>query len=131
MGNWGLRISVKGVEVLTGDDIEMAFTSKYALFKGSTSGTGNTTVTSGNTNTVTIAHGLGYIPKVRAFADVVYGGGFAELPVYGRITSLEEYQCWCYTDATNIYLKFYYDDTGAGTRQFNYKYFLYKDKGKL
>jgi len=131
MGDWGFRISEKGAEVLTGDDKEMAFTSKYALFKGSTSGTGQTTVSSGNTNTVTIAHGLDYIPKVRAYADVAYSG-FAELPVYGRITVLEDYQCWCYADATNIYLKFYYlDGEGGGNHTFNYKYFLYKDKGKL
>ncbi len=131
MGDYGFRISKTGQDVKTCTDLNTVVTSKYACLKGSVSGSGSTTVTSPNTNTITIAHNLGYIPLARVYVDIDNAGEYSELPLMGRITVLEWYQIYCYCDATNLYILFSYDDTATGAHTFPYKYYIYKDKGKI
>lgn len=131
--DYGMRISIAGQDVKSCNDLDTLINSKYAVLKGATSGSGQTTVADGNTNTITVAHGLGYIPFVQCYSDL--DGSSIDLnliPNYGGISVMEDYRIWCYCDATNLYLKFYYLDNDANrSYTFNYKYYIYKDKGKL
>lgn len=132
MGDWGFRISKKGVDAETGADKDMALTTKYPLMKGAASGSGLVNVYHGVQSVVTIPHGLGYIPMVQAYTDAS-AMGWAEMPSGGRwFDPVETFNCYCYADATNVYLVFDFDSGyGSGYMPFNYKYFIYKDKGKL
>jgi len=132
MGDYGFRISVAGQDVKSCNDLDTIINSKYANLKGQTSGTGSTTVSDDTTNTITIAHGLGYIPFIQAYHDL--DGSNADwnlMPNYGGISVSEDYQIWCYSDVTNVYLLFYYYDGASGSYTFHYKYYIYTDKGKL
>lgn len=133
MGNYGARVSVDGQNVSSCDDLDTIMTSKYASFKGSLSGIGSTIVLDGATNTITIPHGLDHIPFAKSEVDVVYDSGYyAAIPVFGRFTVNEDYLCWGYCDTTNLYLKFNFNSTsGVLSHTFNYKYFIYVDKGKI
>lgn len=132
MGDWGFRISKKGVSAETGADKDMALTTKYPLMKGAASGSGVVTAYHGTPAVVTIPHGLGYIPMVQAYDDAC-SAGWAEMPNGGRLGDpVETFDCYAYADATNVYLVFTFDSGyGVGSWTFNYKYFIYKDKGKL
>lgn len=128
MGDYGFRISKTGQDVKTCSDLNTVLTSKYALLKGAISGSGSESVTSPNTDIITIAHNLGYRPLVKVYVDINNAGEWSEMPVYGRITILEDYLCACYVTTTNLILRFYYDDAGTGSHTFPYKYYIYKDK---
>ena len=120
MSDLGIRISQEGIDVKTGTDKEMVLTSKYSIFKGSIQGTGTTSVArDGTPTTVTIAHGLGYIPMVQAFCkdldDVTAAPNvYLPLPVVGLYDDGEgAFYQWNYivkADSTNIYLVFTFED---------------------
>lgn len=135
MGDYGIRISYDGYDVKTCNDIDCVLTSKYPVLKGSISGSGSTTVSSGTPKTITIAHGLSYIPNVQGFAYDNSGyiiSLYFQLPVYFFDGDVEI--GWSVSaDTTNVYLYFSYTDyfTGVGSRSVAYKYFIYLDKGKL
>ena len=131
MSDYGMKISEAGNDVKICPDLKTIITSKHALLKSGLSGSGDTTVTSPGTNTVTIAHGLSHIPAAQAYVSLENSSHWSEVPIYGRFTVLESYMVWCYCDVTNLYIKFNYDDGGVGTYTFNYKYFIYRNKGKL
>lgn len=115
MTSLGMRISQGGVDVKTGSDEEMVLTSKYSMLKGSTSGTGTVVVPrDGTLETVTIPHGLGYIPMVQAlFSDrnQAYWNtdNYILFPVYDFDGSTEFY-CSATADSTNVYLNFRVSD---------------------
>jgi len=132
MGDYGFRISIAGQDVKSCSDLDTILNSKYALLKGVISGSGNTTVSDGNTNLITIAHGLGYIPFIQAYHDLDESNAdYNLMPNYGGISIMEDYMVWCHCDSTNVYLEFYYADGSGGSYTFNYKYYIYTDKGKL
>lgn len=137
MSDYGIRISADGVDVKTGADKDMVVTSKYSMLKGSISGSGTISVPfSGVTQTVTIAHGLGYIPMVQAFyndrdgdfgdPDSWFSFPFYFITFYEQAFSIR-------ADSTNIYIDFSLNDFGGGTPNLdvNYSYFIFIDKGKL
>lgn len=111
MTSLGMRISQDGVDVKTGSDEEMILTSKYSMLKGSTAGTGTVVVPrDDSTTTVTIQHGLGYIPMVQAlFSDrnMAYWNtdNYILFPVYDTDGSTEFF-CSATADSTNVYLNF-------------------------
>lgn len=111
MGSLGMRISQDGIDVKTGLDKEMVFTSKYSIFKGSIQGTGSLSVTrDGAPNVVTVAHGLGYIPMVQAmFSDInqVYWNtdNYILMPV-ADFDGSTEFLARVTADSTNIYITF-------------------------
>lgn len=87
-----------------------------------------------NTTTVTIAHNLGYVPVFIAFVNDLAGitGGYALLPYYfGRSSGAlptRDVAAFAYADATNIYLKAYYQANAVGTSfTFNFYYKIFKN----
>jgi len=132
-----MRISADGIDVETGADKDMVVTSKYPMLKGSISGSGSLSVPrTGATQTVTIAHGLGYIPMVQGQwndqAGAVFNSYFYLFGVY-LFNGSEEGLFQIRADATNVYLRFSIDDFGAGGASvtMRYTYSIFIDKGKL
>lgn len=137
MSNYGIAVSADGFDVKTCDDKDLVITSKYNALKGSISGSGSVSVPqTAATQTVTIPHGLSYIPMVQAYALDRNGDYFDqkwfELPVITFIVGAEVF--WqARADSTNVYLRFSYDDFGFGGSNVtvDYKYFIFIDKGNL
>lgn len=71
MGDYGLKISLPGHDVGTATLQQIAFSSKYPLFKIGFSGSLNITVPSGSpgTTNVTFSHNLNYIPAFKAYGN--------------------------------------------------------------
>ena len=130
MADYGFRISHDSKDVKTDSDLDMVVTSKYANLKGSLSGSGTKSIPHNTVQTVTIAHGLGYIPFVNAFIDVAQSGDFTIMPVF-LMSSLDQQSYWVKADATNVYLKFWQGNDFGDTYTVNYKFFIFLDKGKL
>ena len=129
MGDYGLRISQTG-DVKTVSDLDCAVTSKYSNLKGSLSGSGLKSIPHNTIQTVTIAHGLGYIPFVRVFIDVAQDGNFVTAPIF-LLSMIDQQSYWVATDSTNVYIKFWQGNDFGDTYTVDYKYFIFIDKGKL
>jgi len=129
MGDYGLRISQTG-DVKTVSDLDCAVTSKYSNLKGSLSGSGSKSIPNDTVQTVTIAHGLGYIPFVRVFIDVAQDGNFVTAPIF-LLSMIDQQSYWVATDSTNVYIKFWQGNDFGDTYTVDYKYFIFIDKVKL
>lgn len=138
--NYGIRISKQGVDVKTGADKDMVFTSKYPVLKGSISGEGSIVVTvDAGYAVVTIPHGLGYAPVPKAYAHEEGFDYYGEMPVsdYIEVTEYDSYSInWdIESDNTNVYLKFKYEtifgDIGFTTMRIYYAYSINIDKANL
>jgi hypothetical protein len=80
-GEWGLKVSVSGVDVTTASDDDLLFDSTRNTFKILSTGTATLTVTGTGQFQVEIPHNLGYTPAFLAFVDA--GAGFrSPLPAY-------------------------------------------------
>lgn len=136
MTNFGMKISRTGINVNTGNDRDMVFTSKYSCLKGSLSGSGSTTVqNNGTIVTITIPHSLSYIPMAQAYFSE-NNANFQVLPYFNLLSGgglLTQYHHNIKADATNVYLKFQITELLGGPTSYTvyYKYFIFLDKGKL
>lgn len=136
MADYGMAISFSG-DVKTASDLDLSLTTKYSFLKGTLTNSGSRTVASNTTETVTIAHGLGYIPSVRFLHDAggYYASGrYYDSPFYAGdgFGLVYDIQILSRADATNVYLNIYWADWGGGaSRTFNYVYYIFTDKGIL
>jgi len=136
MANWGMKISRDGINVNTGADRDMVFTSKYSCLKGSLSGSGSKSVSNnGTVATVTIPHSLGSIPMVQGFFSE-NNVNFQILPYFNLLSGgglFTQYHHNVEADSTNVYLRFQITELLGGATNYTvyYKYFIFIDKGKL
>ena len=131
MADYGFRIAEEGQDVKTCTDLKTVVNSKYANLKGSISGSGSKLIPNADPyQTVTIAHGLGYIPTVRLLVDMGDGSTYTDTP-YIDNTAFTERNYKARADATNVYLDFYFLDYGGSDITVYYKYFIFIDKAKL
>lgn len=128
MANWGFRISKDGVNVRTGDDKDMVFTSKFSLLKGTLEGSGAKSVSASSTGTVTITHSLGYIPFGNCFIENPLGSNWFHAPFTASGTSGSITVKYRFT-STQMIITFVNNTTDSHT--FDYQYFIFIDKGKL
>ena len=131
MVDYGLRVSQNGKDVKTCADKECVVTSKYANLKGVTDGGGSKVIPHDSVTTVTIAHGLSYVPFVTMFVDEARTGDYTTTPIFKYTLVGDQSTYWCKADSTNIYLKFWQGNTTSSSITVDYKYFIYLDKGKL
>ena len=130
MGDWGFKISEEGEDVLTVGDKNTIINSKVANLKGTISGGGTTTLASGVLTTITVAHGLSFIPFAEAFAEYQIVGEHIMLP-FDEVTLGASFNFYFYCDATNLYIKLFQGNIGGSPLTIDYKYFIFKDKGKI
>ena len=132
MGDYGMRRSIEGEDVFSADDLDTILNSKYANLKGSLSGSGVTpNIPHDTTVTITISHGLGYIPFARVLTDWDGTSVFSNSPEFQAFIT-QQIDIWHYCDATNMYIKIYQGNDFAETLLgFDYNFFIFVDKGKL
>lgn len=100
MGDYGMKVSKAGFSVLTANEQQLIFSSKYTTLRVHSKGSGTVTHTGGRI--ATIAHGLGYVPMFVVHADYYNSGKYAYLPI---TTTSDESEASCWADSTNIYVK--------------------------
>lgn len=133
MADYGFRIAEEGQDVKTCSDLKTVVNSKYSNLKGSISGGGTVLIPFSdpdNTVTVTIAHGLGYIPSVRLLVSISGENWFSDTP-YIDNSALTERNFKARADATNVYFDFYYLIYDGSDAAVDYKYFIFIDKAKI
>ncbi len=138
--DYGIKISTDTNDVKTCADKDLVLTSKYKTLKGvsfSTTGTASVPQT-GVTQTITFAHGLGYIPILQSFWSDVDGVFFSADKYYSMGTYVfgfggADVFFYARADATNVYLDFTIDDYGGGGSNVNigYAYYIFIDKARL
>lgn len=130
MANYGFKVSKIGDNVTTASDKDLVLTSKYSTFKGTLPGSGTATFSEDSETTVTISHGLSYIPSVFMLVEVYNDGNYYPTPFYDSGALYQQYY-YAYADTSNVYLVFYEDYGGSTTINRDYSYRIYIDKGKL
>lgn len=138
MGNFGIRMSKRGIDVKSGDDKDMIITSKYSVLKGTITGSGSLDVTTNAViNTVTVPHNLNYIPMAIGYGRESGFGYYIQLPVFELIddgVNIYQFGWWVEMDTTNVYLKFQYEvlvGSLPATIPIEYVYYIFIDKGNL
>lgn len=98
--DYGLKVSKPGYDVKTATPAQLVFSSKYPTLRVHTKGSGTITHTGGRT--VTIVHGLGYVPMFMVHGNIYGGSNFYQLPY---VDSNNVSQAYCYADSTNLYVR--------------------------
>jgi len=134
MGDYGFRISKDGSDVKTCSDKDCVLTSKYSSLKGSTLASGSLSVVDSTMGTVTIAHGLGYIPFVKVFikipASTDFLNNYYQLPLW--VDGIEDHiYARANADATNVYIDIEQWNIDSLTRIYYYSAYIFIDKGKI
>jgi len=111
MANYGLKIAKNGHDVSEADRY-MKFTSKYPALKLKASGTGTMSHTGDDgSETVTISHGLGYVPICFVYGEwynttteaVVARYNVWNRWIYQGLQVADTY--YFYADTSNLYIK--------------------------
>lgn len=104
MGDWGIKVTKTGKGVTSTDLRDLLMHSNYSMFKYHLDTTTSMTINAGDTSkTVTVAHGLGYVPAFIAyFNDGSYN---SLLPQRRSFYTGEDEHIFATADATNIYIK--------------------------
>lgn len=128
MADYGMRISNIGVDVKTGDDVDMAFSTKFLNSLTLHSGSSGSYSISGD-DTKTIPHGLSYQPFYVVCIDIDNNGQYrlanntiSDMDGTGTI----EYWISTFSDNTNIYVKF--TAFLGGSKTYPYIYIIGSDK---
>ena len=128
MGSYGIRVSIAGQDVKTCSDLDTIVNSKYANLKGSLSGSGSETVLTSATKIITINHGLDNIPFCQMFVKSPFDTSYFQAPLLadgpdGNIVAKHKF--------TSTQLIITFINNTLSSRTFDYKYFIYLDKGNL
>lgn len=115
MGDYGIKISKPGFDVLTADDKDLILKSSINILKVSAQGTG--TVASGAV--FTFNHGLGYLPNYFILAENTPGSG----KYYYLIGNRSELNLLPYADANSIFVK----ARGVPVGTYNLYYYVFID----
>lgn len=138
----GFYVSKPGIDVTKATDDELIFNSQQDTFKvvlSSTTAIPLENMTAGNTvmNTITIPHGLSFIPILDAYALVTYfvsldGSTVVPIQVYTSLpyngfsgipdSSIEKYSIIAGVDDTNIYISYFYQTTSSGSGGTGYNF---------
>ena len=119
--DYGYKVSRDGYDVLTANDEQLAFTSKYYLQKIYSQGSITLTVPATSSGTTTVAHNLGYRPSFLAWVRNIYA---TNTPT----TLAGESNSDVYVDTTNLSFKGV--NSFGGSRDFVFYYYIFIDDGQ-
>lgn len=119
-----LKVAPSGIDATTAPDSQLLLNSAQNVFKIVSTGVVDVPDTS-TFNSVTVAHGLGYVPVILAYTT--YDTNYRQLPVmtfFGDGTA--RWQVACYVDATNavFYTESYQAEPGHSA---TIKYYLLQE----
>ena len=109
MGDYGFKVSKAGFDVLTTADKNLIFSSAFGSLKVHTQGTGTLT---DSARTITVAHGLGYVPMFLVHTQTEAGYFIDDddyviaphVPIIAGGCYLDR-QVTAWADSTNLYIK--------------------------
>ena len=120
MGNYGFRISKNGIDVKSGQDVDMVVTSKYPNLKGALSGTVVIAKTADDQTKTVVTHNFGYIPIAQVYMYAY--GDWSLLPhILPQATLFN-------TTSTTLNVFF---GSWFANGNYTFKYFIFIDKAKL
>lgn len=141
--DYGIKVSQEGVDVKTADNDDLVMSSSFNMFKIALSGTLSMTFTPGadtTTTTVSVSHGLGYIPAFQAFITLdpgIMSGTLANstvpnpypiLYLLGASSDLTLVgMAQVYVDATKVYFTMQEDGIGGGPYSCSAKFYLFQE----
>lgn len=140
MADVGIKISLPGKDVSSTDPRDYVFHSGFGSVKIYSEPPNRTyetiTVSAGGTNTVSISHGLPFIPMVMWFTELSpgsghwYGGAIAWPDTTDASTSIyldAEVSSGTYVDDT--YIKVKYNNTSGSDLTVKYYYYIFANTG--
>ena len=134
--DYGIKISQTGYNVKTATNKQLAFSSKYKMFKEYLSGTGTLTLPGTDTDaSVTINHNLGYRPAFFVFVDssdimdVISTNlrGVYRIPMR---TSRNFYHLYAVSGVNTLSIKVRNSPASGVAKSFTYKYYILIDKAE-
>jgi hypothetical protein len=133
MADFGIRVSKPGKSVSTTGVENLYMDTTYPILKIKASGTGSLSISDGGSDSDTITHNLGYIPKVLVYGEFYSVFSGAKSAYYRRYPISEMVSTYTsnfgYTISTTqlvISGSFYDELAYSGT--FNYFYYLFYDE---
>lgn len=103
-GTFGMKVSQAAYDVTAATDSQLIFNSSQNMFKIVATGTATIPTSGTSTASVSVAHGLSYIPAFVAYVFISATTSYNTIPLVNINTStgviLSEYIGW--SDATNI-----------------------------
>jgi len=130
---YGIKVSKPGNSVFTAGTGDLFLDTTYPILKVKASGTGSLSITDGGSDSDTISHNLGYVPKVFIYGQVfsVFSGdkndNYVRYPYYeesAATTSAFEYT----VDDSDLVISGGYDYGGSSSNTFSYFYYLFYDE---
>ena len=119
MGDYGMKISKEGFDILTADDDELIFTNKFPLQQIALQGTITVTGTPSNYVTSSVDHNLGYRPAFLSWVRDPYLTNDPTVPSYS--TANHD----VYVDDDKIYFEVYWN--GGSNQDFVFYYYVFVD----
>lgn len=133
--DYGIKISRDGFDVASATARQLAFTSKYPMFKEFMSGTGNITLPGTDVSvTVTITHSLGYRPAFFLFINMPAGTvlssaleGVYKVP---NRNGQGFYHAYGLSKTNTLDIKVRNTPASGTSKTFGYKYYIMVDKAE-
>lgn len=130
---YGIKVSKTGENVFTTGVENLLIDTTYPLLKVKASGTGSLSVTDGSSDSDTITHNLGYIPKVLVYGEF-YSVYSSAKSAYYRRYNISEFLSTYYTNfkytisSTELIISGAFWDETSNSGTFNYFYYLFYDE---
>lgn len=133
MPDFGIKVSKPGQNVLTTGVENLYMDTTYPVLKIKASGTGSLSISDGGSDSDTITHSLGYIPKVLVYGEFysVFSGAksayYRRYPIKEFLSTYTSYFRYTVSSTQLVISGSFYDELAySGT--FNYFYYLFYDE---
>jgi len=133
MGDFGIRVSQLGIDVNTAGTKDLLMDTSYPLLKVKLSGSGSLSISDGGSDSDTITHNLGYIPRILVYGQS-YSLGVGKESKYSRYPYLETlvqvyYSVFSYSvNSTQLIISGEFFDESTNSDTFNYFYYIFYDE---
>lgn len=140
MANYGLKITKASKDITSTEPRDYIFNSAYGAVKvysePPSKAYQTVSCTNGGNTTVTIAHGLPFVPMVMWFTELTSGSGHWYMgglilkdpaDTNASVTMNGDSDSLTYVDSTNI--KVTYNNVSGGNLTIKYYYFIFADDG--
>jgi len=132
--SFGIKVSKEGSDVKLVSVQDLLIDTQYPILKIAASGSGTLSVSDGSSDSDTIAHNLGYIPKVMVYGQTYSANGGIKNSRYFRYPYLESSVGQYYSEFTyslttsNLVVSGAFFDETSNSDTFDYFYYIYYDE---
>lgn len=134
MADYGIKVSQTGYDINSATDKQLAFSSKYQMFKEYASGTGTLTLLGASEFAqVSISHDLGYRAAFFIFVNMPVGTVIAGTEGVTRVpqrNSRNFYHVYGVSNTAGIDINVQNSPASGVDKSFTYKYYILVDKAE-